>query len=420
MELAAHAAWVLRALADAGFEAVVVGGCVRDRLLGREPQDWDVATSALPHQTRRCLEVRGVRTLEVGQKYGTITALTPGGPVEVTTYRRDGDYADHRRPQQVTFTSRLEEDLSRRDFTMNAMAFSPKTGLVDRFGGRQDLAAGRVRCVGAADTRFAEDALRVLRGLRFAAQLGFALEQETAAAACRWAPTLGQVAGERLRQEWDKLVAAPAAGEVLARYGETFGQMARGCGLPLPGDWAALGRGLGALPARLELRLAWVLAGPEGDLDRAQAVLRRFRYDNRTRARVLALAQAAALGGLREGSRPALRLALAQLEPAWGEAVWQAGEELVLLRRTIYPGEDLSPVLAQVREQYPRFCWSPRQLCLGGRELAGLGAKPGPQMGQLLCHLCRACREERLENSPPALKEEAARWLAGFAEERRG
>ena len=409
MQLAAHAAWVLQALENAGFEAAAVGGCVRDRLLGREPQDWDVTTSALPEQTQDCLERLGVRTLAVGRRFGTITALTEGGPVEVTTYRRDGGYADHRRPQEVTFTSHLEEDLSRRDFTINAMAYAPRTGLVDCFGGQRDLALRQVRCVGEADIRFGEDALRVLRGLRFAAQLGFTLEEDTAAAAARWAPTLGRVAGERLRQEWDKLLLGPFAGTVLARYGAVLEGMFSGCGLPVPADWAALGRGLERLPARLALRLAWVLGGPEGDARRAEAVLRHLRYDNRTRGQVLTLVEAFA--GLGESSRPALRQALARLETAWGEELWQAGEELVLLRRTARPEEaDLSPVLQQVREQFPRFCWGPRQLCLGGEELARLGVPPGPELGALLRHLCDRCREEQLENTPASLRREALCW----------
>ena len=170
---------MLEALEAAGCEAWCVGGCVRDLRLGRTPGDWDVTTNALPEQTLALFKDRAIPT---GLQHGTVTVRTPERAVEITTFRRDGDYRDHRRPEQVTFTTSLEEDLSRRDFTVNAMAMDLRGTFQDPFGGTVDLEAGILRCVGEPERRFREDALRVMRGMRFSAVLGFELEEETAAA----------------------------------------------------------------------------------------------------------------------------------------------------------------------------------------------------------------------------------------------
>ena len=163
---------ILRTLEAAGSEAYCVGGCVRDTLLGRTPGDWDITTSARPEET---LALFGADALPTGLRHGTVTVRRPDGSAEVTTFRRDGDYTDHRHPESVAFTDSLTEDLARRDFTVNAMALSLRGELRDPFHGREDLAAGRIRCVGEPARRFGEDALRILRGLRLAAQLGFSL-----------------------------------------------------------------------------------------------------------------------------------------------------------------------------------------------------------------------------------------------------
>ena len=178
MEIPENVQAVLKTLESAGHEAWCVGGCVRDALLGRSPGDWDVAASAQPEET---LAAFGPRGLPTGLKHGTVTVKTPEGPVEVTTYRIDGVYRDHRRPESVAFTRSLDEDLARRDFTINAMARNLRGELRDPFGGREDLRRGILRCVGDPDRRFQEDALRILRGLRFAAALGLEIEPGTAA-----------------------------------------------------------------------------------------------------------------------------------------------------------------------------------------------------------------------------------------------
>ncbi len=175
-------------LAAAGWEAYVVGGAVRDALRGCPAGDWDITTNAEPAQVERVFA--GERLIETGLKHGTVTVLLDGLPLEITTYRVDGDYTDHRRPDAVRFTRSLREDLLRRDFTMNALAYNPQTGLVDICGGAEDVARGIVRCVGEPDRRFQEDGLRILRALRFASVLGFQIAPETAAAIHRHAALL--------------------------------------------------------------------------------------------------------------------------------------------------------------------------------------------------------------------------------------
>lgn len=213
---------VLRRLEGAGHRAVLVGGCVRDSLLGIPPHDYDAATSALPRETEKACA--GLRCVETGLKHGTVTVLSGGLPVEVTTFRKDGTYSDHRHPDRVEFTPDLEEDLARRDFTVNAMAWG-EDGLIDLFGGQDDLQNRLIRCVGDPDRRFEEDALRLLRGLRLAAQLGFDLHPDTAAAIRRHAPQLAHVAWERIAAEFVRLLCSPGAGRVLLEFPEIVTQI---------------------------------------------------------------------------------------------------------------------------------------------------------------------------------------------------
>ena len=193
------------ALRRAGYEACPVGGCVRDLLLGRAPGDWDIATSARPE----AVTARFERTVPTGLKHGTVTVLLGGMALEVTTFRGESGYSDGRHPDRVTFGVGLREDLARRDFTINAMALAPDGSVLDPFGGRADLARRLIRCVGEPERRFTEDALRMLRAVRFAAQLGFSLEARTAAALASCAPLLERVSGERIRAELEKTLLSP-------------------------------------------------------------------------------------------------------------------------------------------------------------------------------------------------------------------
>ena len=208
---------ILNRLTAAGFQAYAVGGCVRDSLLGTVPGDWDICTSALPEETEACFS--DLRVVETGLKHGTVTVIFQGVPYEITTFRSDGNYLDHRRPQQVNFVRTLKEDLLRRDFTINAMAVGLDEEIQDPFGGRQDLTDGIIRCVGDPDTRFTEDALRILRGLRFASRLGFSIAPETAAAMERNKNLLSYVSGERIYKELTGILIGTYAQSALEQYG---------------------------------------------------------------------------------------------------------------------------------------------------------------------------------------------------------
>ena len=214
---------LLGRLTRAGFSAYVVGGCVRDSLLGLEPHDWDICTSALPDQMQEVF--RDDRTVDTGLKHGTLMVIVDHEPYEVTTFRVDGDYTDHRHPDSVVFVDDLTKDLARRDFTVNAMAWSPDAGLQDPFAGQQDLSANLIRCVGKPEQRFEEDALRVLRALRFASVYDFAIEPDTASAIRKKAPDLKLVAGERIREELLKLLCGKAAGRILREYPEVLAEI---------------------------------------------------------------------------------------------------------------------------------------------------------------------------------------------------
>ena len=200
---------IIDELEDHGYEAYIVGGCVRDMLLFREPGDWDITTSARPEDVKRIFR----RTVDTGIEHGTVTVLMRGGSYEVTTFRVDGKYEDHRHPSEVVFTPSLEEDLKRRDFTINAMAYSDTKGIIDLYGGQEDLKAGIIRCVGDPMQRFGEDALRMLRGIRFAGQLLFDIEEETFAAIKELAPTLINVSAERIQVELTKLLLSGGASD---------------------------------------------------------------------------------------------------------------------------------------------------------------------------------------------------------------
>ncbi|MDE6738481.1 MAG: CCA tRNA nucleotidyltransferase [Lachnospiraceae bacterium] len=196
---------IIEILEAAGYEAYAVGGCVRDSILGREPNDWDITTSAKPKETKSLF----ARTIDTGIKHGTVTVMLDKDGFEVTTYRIDGIYEDSRHPKEVTFTASLEEDLKRRDFTVNAMAYNERTGLVDIFGGLSDIDQGIIRCVGNAEERFTEDALRMLRAVRFSAQLGYEIEEKTKQAIRRLASNLKKISAERIQAELVKLVTSP-------------------------------------------------------------------------------------------------------------------------------------------------------------------------------------------------------------------
>ncbi len=223
MNISENAEKLIYILHENGFKAYVVGGCVRDDLLGKNAGDVDITTSAAPQQVESILQSENIKVVETGIKHGTVTAVLNGEPYEITTFRKDGDYKDSRRPETVDFVTDIKEDLSRRDFTINAMAYNHSEGIVDLFGGRADLNNKIIRAVGNADLRFKEDALRIMRALRFSSTLGFEIEESTKKAVFDNMHLLGNISSERIFTELTKLLIGDYAMQVLDEYREVIG-----------------------------------------------------------------------------------------------------------------------------------------------------------------------------------------------------
>ncbi|MBQ3417180.1 MAG: CCA tRNA nucleotidyltransferase [Ruminococcus sp.] len=220
VNLSQNALFIISNLTRHGYDCYAVGGCVRDSLRGIEPKDWDFTTSALPDEIEACFA--DCKTVAVGKKYGTIAVILDGEQYEITTFRVDGEYKDSRHPETVLFSKELKDDLSRRDFTVNAMAYSPDSGLVDLFGGERDLEYGVIRCVGDPEKRFGEDALRILRALRFASVFNFTIEPQTQNAILKLRNTLSDIAAERIVAEMNKLLCGENVASVLRRFKFVF------------------------------------------------------------------------------------------------------------------------------------------------------------------------------------------------------
>ena len=264
----------LEKLNTAGYEAYAVGGCVRDSLMGRIPYDWDITTSATPQETA-CV-FAAYRTIETGLKHGTLTVIVDDMPLEITTFRLEGAYSDGRHPDSVSFSQCLSDDLQRRDFTINAMAYHPHTGLIDLYDGQKDLKNTTIRCVGNPDTRFEEDALRIIRALRFAAVLDFRIDADTDAALRRLSPTLNKVSVERITAELTKLLCGKAALSILRTYGEVIRLIIPE--LTENSDFSLISV-VEPTPIARFAALMWDSGvSPDG----AEAIMRRLRLDNHT------------------------------------------------------------------------------------------------------------------------------------------
>ncbi|MDR1928071.1 MAG: tRNA nucleotidyltransferase [Oscillospiraceae bacterium] len=387
IELNFQANTVLCLLEEAGFPAYLVGGCVRDALLGEAPQDWDIATGATPEQvTQACKTYRVIGT---GLRHGTVTVLVGHCPVEVTTFRLDGVYADHRRPQSVAFTKDLTADLARRDFTVNAMAYAPQTGIIDPFGGAADLAAGLLRCVGEPALRFSEDALRILRCLRFAGTLGFAIEATTAAKVWELHESLRYVSVERIAAEWRKLLCGRAAKKILLEYREVFFfLMPQLRAAYTPERWENACAALARLEAQPVLRMAALLQGLENS--DAKALLNDLRQSKKEITHVLQLLDHARRfsSGDAHGTR-------AQLARMLGEIGLERSREVLALRGA--PSSLFAQLLACAGQG---VCTSLAQLAVDGDDLTRLGLC-GPAVGATL----RRLLEEVLEGVTPNEKE---------------
>ena len=368
---------ILNTLERSGYEARLVGGCVRDTLLHRRPNDWDVATAAAPEAVTELFE----RTVPTGIRHGTVTVLYGGSACEVTTYRVEGAYSDHRRPDSVRFTSRLEEDLSRRDFTVNAMAMDASLAITDPFGGREDLSRRLIRCVGDARERFTEDALRMLRAVRFAAQLDFALDSAALEAIAGCAPLCSALSPER--------VAAELRAVLASRDPDMVWLMAD---LGLLNAWLTPRKGerthLGALPRCARLAHFCSDLSRCGSITSTDTFLRSLRMDTRSVKICSAAAEIIA-----SGSRDYKRL----LRDYGEDAVLAAYPKSRRLRAVLRSGE----------------CWSLASLAITGGELAALGYA-GRELGEELRRLLEHVIDCPEDNRPEILCKLASERIDGY------
>ena len=423
---------ILNRFAENGYEAYAVGGCVRDVLLGRVPNDWDVTTSAHPEETMRIFADR--RVLKTGLKHGTVTILSGNLPVEVTTFRVDGAYSDGRHPDFVSFTGKLEEDLARRDFTVNAMAYRPQTGLVDCFGGREDLNRKIIRCVGDPDKRYKEDGLRILRALRFASTLGFSLEKNTAESAVRNRGLIDRIASERVRVEFVKLLCGKSAAENLRNYREVIAQFIPEIRPAFDFDqknphhrydvWEHTIHSIEAVEPEPVLRLTMFLhdlgkpmcftqsadgvghfyGHPKKSAELAKQILRRLRFDKKTENTVLTLVSNHDLPLLPQERSLRKRLnvlgeqnlrLLLKVEEA--DAKGKGTDKDTYLESLA----EVPSVLQRIIEQ--RQCFQLKDLAVNGEDLIKAGIPEGKAVGKTLQYLLNVVLDGKCANSKQEL-----------------
>lgn len=435
MELPAEVEMVLDRLETAGFSAWLVGGCVRDAVVGRKAKDYDIATAALPGEVAVLFD--GICPIAVtGARHGTVTVIVDGRPIEVTTYRMEEGYHDHRRPDSVQFICGIEGDLARRDFTINAMAYHPRRGLLDPFGGREDLAAGVIRCVGDARKRFSEDALRMLRALRFSARFGFRLEEQTHAALCEKKQDLRFVAVERIFSELTGLLIGNAVGSVLRQYPEVIFEIIPELRPTFSFQqhnphhqytvWEHTTRAVEAAPKEEGIRLALLLhdIGKPGvfsvdakgvghfyghaavSAEMAQKVLRRLRAPSALCARVEQMVR------YHDLDLPVGETALKRRIQRFGEKGYL---ELLEVREADMRGKgtevseglaEIQRVRTEVAQLIARpLCLDRFSLAVNGRDVMAAGVPAGPMVGRVLAFLLEMVVEGRCENSRAALLE---------------
>ena len=404
LTIPSNAEKILHILEENGYEAYVVGGCVRDSILGRNPNDWDITTSASPQQVKELFQ----RTVDTGLQHGTVTVLMDKEGYEVTTYRVDGDYEDGRHPKQVMFTSSLEEDLKRRDFTINAMAYHPERGLVDLFHGMEDMEHKIVRCVGDPMERFHEDALRILRAVRFSAQLGFTIEEKTKAGIQALAPNLKCVSAERIQTELVKLLVSPHPDYLRVAY-ETgitreFLPEFDACmetEQNTPHHCYTVGEHI--LHSLLLVRPDKVLRLTMLLHDIAKPVMRKTDENGRDHFKMHA-PDDRPMPEMRSVRRAVNRIG-EDLFPMYLEV-----QEADMLAQSEYRREEKSARLKGVAECYHKVveekqCVSLKTLAVTGRDLIQAGYKPGPELGEVLKEMLEHVLEEPSDNTKEKLME---------------
>lgn len=425
---------IIHTLQKHGYEAYAVGGCVRDSFLGRIPQDWDITTSATPLQTKALFP----KSFDTGIEHGTITVLIGGEGFEVTTYRIDGEYEDNRHPKEVAFTRSLSEDLLRRDFTINAMAYNDQDGLVDIFGGMEDLSAGIIRCVGNAYDRFGEDALRILRAVRFSAQLGFEIHEETKKAAKELAKNLRDISAERIQVELIKLLTSDHPDMIRSCYelGITkivlpeFDRMMETT-QENPHHCYNVGehtiKSLSYVEADKVLRIAMLLhdvAKPECKLvdeqgvahfkthdivgeERAKEILGRLRFDNDTKRKVSKLVR------FHDDRMAATKKNVRRAMHRMGEDIFPmylSVRYADMMAQSEYLRKEKEENLKEMQSCYnqvleKRECTDLKDLAVTGRDLIAAGMSPGREIGEVLNQLLEEVLEHPEKNTKEQLLE---------------
>lgn len=432
LKLPEKVSFIIHTLEQSGFEAYAVGGCVRDSLLGRVPDDWDITTSARPEEVKALFR----RTIDTGIEHGTVTVMLEREGFEVTTYRIDGEYMDNRHPKEVIFTPELREDLRRRDFTINAMAYNDRRGLVDKFQGKEDLRQGIIRCVGDARERFTEDALRMLRAVRFAAQLQFQIEESTTRAICQLSGNLQNISAERIQTELVKLLVSNHPDYLREAYKTgildvILPEISKEMVTPQNNPHHQYNVGEHTLQSLLQvpndkvLRLTMLLHdvgktetleedengihhfhqhGQVGELI-AKMILRRLKFDNHTIDQVTKLVRL-------HDYYPTLT------EKGVRKAVSQIGTDIFpllfpvkradILAQSMYQREEKLERLALLENYYREImekkeCVSMKMLAVSGKDLILEGREPGRELGLILQQLLDYVLEDPARNTKETL-----------------
>ena len=435
MKLPVDVKVILNKLNESGYEAYVVGGCVRDSLIGKKPKDWDICTNAKPEETMEVF--KGFHIIPTGLQHGTITVMLNGEGYEITTYRVDGDYSDGRHPDKVSFTSSLAEDLARRDFTFNAMAYSEEEGIVDLYGGVEDLKYKRLKCVGNPIERFNEDALRIMRAIRFSSVLGTKIEENTHNAMVELYKNLDKIAKERINVEFSKMLCGKTPMFLLSEYHFIFSYIIPeikpmiGFKQNNPYHWLDVwNHSLHVLfevkEKDLPLRLAALLhdfgkpscyvEGEDGvghfyghadkSVEITEGVLKRLKYSNEIIDEVLTLVKYHDIQ---------ISLSNKFIRRMLNKMSKETFEKLLVLRKADILGqanvdrekrlvevEKIGQMLAEFKME--EECFSLKQLKINGNDLIKMGFKPGKEMGQILNKLFEMVVEEEIENDYEVLK----------------
>lgn len=423
----------LKLLEEAGFEAYMVGGCVRDNIMGREPSDYDITSSAIPDEIKSVFN--GYRVVETGLQHGTVTVIVDEMLLEITTYRREDRYADNRHPDNVEFTKSLREDMSRRDFTINAIAYNDRDGFVDYFGGMRDIKSGIIRCVGNPEERFEEDALRIMRALRFSSATGFEIEEKTLAAAVKHKTLLKNISAERFREELVKLLCGVDVRRCLMRNTEILGviipELIEMNGFDQKNKHHIYdilehtAAAVEAVPARSELRLAALLhdigkprcfsmdSDGEGHFynhaeigsEMARDIMRRLKFDSATTETVTKLVR---LHGVQtDNTEKSVKRALNKMSPELFFELLQLKKADNLAQNSEYHHRqayytELEELAKRIIEN--EECFSLKDLALNGDDLIALDFAPGKEMGELLDRLLEAVITGKVPNERSALE----------------